>query len=206
MTNLPEGFSFDAFKIEVDGTRATIVCGALLNWTQSLAEPVTYPDGNQRFEVGIAIPKNAEKLVAAIRDAEKQITTAAGVKGAFPSAFRDGAAKDGSGMYAKAKGRLEDFYYATLKTKRAPRLVEKGTSGWIEVEASEVKSGGFAVVSFDLIVIGHGSDSKKGTSGWLNRLAWMSGGDQISGGGGAGADDDLDIMAGGAGDAGAEFF
>ena len=195
-TARPEGFSWTKFKVAAEGSTAQITIPCLLTWTKNVAEPEIGDDEKKKWSVGIAIPKTdeAKPLVDALRKAEADIIKAAGIKGAFPSFLRDGAAKDSSGLYVKSSGKLADFMYTTGKTRKAPRCLERGSNGsFIEFDAKSVNAGGFAMLSASLIVVGHGSDSKKGSSLWFDKILWLGGGNQIAGGGGVSDEEAFDF-------------
>ena len=207
----PEGFAWNKFKVKTEGERADLVIPCLVSWGKNVSEPDVDDEGRKKWSVGFAIPKEgAEELMAQLREAEEAIVRTAGVKGAFPSCFRDGAAKDGSGMYVKSRGALADFWYGTAKTRKAPRVIERGDgSGFLDIDPGRVVGGGYCMLSTSMVVLGYGSDSKKGSSLWFDRILWLGGGNQIAGGSSMSDEDAFDfsnVVSNGAKRAKAESF
>ena len=207
--NLPAGFSWDKYKIEVSGDKIKLVVPMMPTWTKELTDPVIEPDratGKDvaKYIIAGAIPKTATKLIEAIKAAEAEAAKNAGIKNAsFPSFLRDGADKDSSGNYIKQGGRLKDFHYFSAKTKKQPRVLERGTASFIDADPASVYAGGFCVLSGTLLFVGWGSDAKKGSSLWFNQLLWCGGGTNMGGGGSSAEDDFSDYLDGGT-DAGDE--
>ena len=186
VTNLPSEDFFERARFNYDASVNTlrVTLPVLFHWTGSLAKPDEGPNGKDdlKWSVGCAIPTAQSDLIGQIRTHEAMLAKAHGLKGAFPSFLRDGAAKDASGLFLKSKGRLQDFHHFTAKTKRPPRIVEKAPSGMLEVQPERLFSGTFGLIAMDLIIIGFGSDTKKGTSAWFSSILSCGGGKPLRGG------------------------
>lgn len=176
------------YKITVDGKAARLVFPCLITWSGSLAQPEEVESRStgemeKKWSLGFAIPKIATQLLGDLEKAQIDCAAAAGVKGAaFPRAFRDGDAADQFGALPK-NGMVQGFYIGNAKTKKAPEVLERGSSGIIDCEPSAVAAGGFAVISCNLTMVdwgrAAGGPSKLGGSLWLSRVLWLGGGRQI---------------------------
>jgi hypothetical protein len=199
----PAGFSFDKYDVKhVEASNTVqVTLPVLLTWTRELAVPETNDvDGAKKWIVGFAIPKaEGAKALAAIKAACDTMMKADGHKaGAYPHCVRDGGAKDGNGMFVKSGGKLADWAYCTAKTKRVPRLLEKASSGMLEIEATKVQAGTYAYLAANIIAIGYGekAGNKRGTSCWFNKILWLGGGNPIVGGGARSDEEDFGSVIG----------
>jgi len=191
---IPSGIDLAKFSIKHDATRnaAAITIPVIIQNTFTLVNPednMSKP-GTKKWTGGFAIPKaTATEILSGLKKVSDEIMRLDGSKGPYPSAFKDGNAKDGSGLFVKAGGKWADFVYFSAKSNRSPTFTKKDDNGaLIEIPATELVQGSWAIILFDLIAVsygagGSGGGGKRGTSAWMSRLHMVGGGAPISSGG-----------------------
>jgi hypothetical protein len=199
---IPPGIDFSKFSIKREEARNSLVisCPILIQATYEMVNPIDDPnakqEGGKKWTLGAAIPKElGGPLIAAIKTASDEIMAGAGHKsGPYPHFLRDGGAKDSAGLYAKAGGKWSEFGYFSVKSKRCPIITERDEHGQIiDIGASELEVGRYALLNFSVIAITYGgAGGKLGTSAWINRIHFVGGGKALSGGG---AREDADFTA-----------
>lgn len=198
----PSGIDFTRFTVKHDAARnsASITCPVLLQSSFELVNPTdnVHKPGTQKWTGGFCIPKVAgAPLLAALKKVSDEMMKLDGAKGAYPNAIKDGAAKDGSGLYVKAGGKWSEFAYFSAKSYRCPTFTKKDQNGaLIEIPANELVQGTYGILLLDLIVVSHGGQGgaggKRGTSAWMSRYHQVGGGMPIGGGAGR---DESDFMS-----------